>query len=223
MCGRFVLYSSLDDIVRAFDVQQTQLQLRASYNIAPTQSVTVVSRRDGVNTLDEMVWGLIPVWAKERSIGSRMINARAETLAEKLSFKRPLVSQRCLVPADGFYEWHKTEQGKIPMLIHLNTRRPFGFAGLYDTWTSPEGERVRSCTIITVSANDLVRTIHDRMPAILPKELEGAWLDPSSRTAGELLALLQPYPAHEMEAYAVSRMVNSVDNNTPECIRPATG
>lgn len=220
MCGRFVLYSSLDDIVRAFDVQQTQLQLRPSYNIAPTQSVAVVLQQHGANALEEMVWGLIPVWAKERGIGSRMINARAETLAEKPSFKRPLASQRCLVPADGFYEWRKTEQGKVPMLISLNSRRPFGFAGLYDTWTSPEGERVRSCTIITTGANDLVRAIHDRMPVILPKELEAAWLDPTSQTVGELLALLQPYPAHEMEAHAVPRSVNSVENNTPELIYP---
>ena len=238
MCGRFVLYSSLDDIVRAFDIQppctprkafwtvangalpQAPAQLRSSYNIAPTQPVAVVLQRDGANLLEEMVWGLIPFWAKARDIGSRMINARAETLAEKPSFRRPLAGQRCLVAADGFYEWRRTEQGKMPMFIGLKSRHPFGFAGLYDAWPSPEGETIRSCTIITTGANDLVRTIHDRMPVILPRECEADWLSPGVRSNADLLALLRPYPAHEMEAYAVSRLVNSPGNNTPECIRP---
>jgi len=224
MCGRFVLYSSLDDIVKAFDVQhvaaQAQSQLRPSYNVAPTQTVAVVLRPDGGNVLEEMVWGLIPFWAKERAIGSRMINARAETLAEKPSFKRPLATQRCLVVADGFYEWRKTEEGKVPMYIRMKSGQPFGFAGLYDTWTSPEGETVRSCTIVTTDANALVRPIHDRMPVILPKLAEAAWLDPAARPVGDLLALLRPYPAAELEAYAVSRLVHTPDHNAPELILP---
>jgi putative SOS response-associated peptidase YedK len=214
----------LDDIVKAFDVQhvaaQAQSQLRPSYNVAPTQTVAVVLRPDGGNVLEEMVWGLIPFWAKERAIGSRMINARAETLAEKPSFKRPLATQRCLVVADGFYEWRKTEEGKVPMYIRMKSGQPFGFAGLYDTWTSPEGETVRSCTIVTTDANALVRPIHDRMPVILPKLAEAAWLDFAARPVGDLLALLRPYPAAELEAYAVSRLVNSPDHNAPELILP---
>ena len=122
--------------------------------------------------------------------------------------------------ADGFYEWRKTDEGKVPMYIRMKSGRPFGFAGLYDTWTSPEGETVRSCTIVTTDANDLVRPIHDRMPVILPKLVEAAWLDPAARPGRDLLALLRPYPAAEMEAYGVSRLVNSPDHNAPESILP---
>ncbi len=220
MCGRFVLYSSLDEIAKAFDIQQVQGTLRTSYNIAPTQPVAVVLERDGINVLEQMVWGLIPPWARERGIGARMINARAETLSQKPSFRRPLASQRCLVVADGFFEWRKTEQGKIPMFIRLKLAQPFGFAGLYDTWTSPEGETVRSCTIVTTEANDLVRPIHDRMPVILPRNYRATWLSPTTGHSRQLLSLLQPYPAHDMETYPVPRSINSPDNDGPECIRP---
>lgn len=220
MCGRFVLFSSLDEIVRAFDIAAPPAQVRTGYNIAPTQRVAVVRSQDGANLLEDMVWGLIPAWAKDRSIGARMINARAETLHEKPSFKRPLASQRCLVVADGFYEWRKVDGAKVPMFIRLTSRRPFGFAGLYDTWTSPSGEAVRSCTIITTAANDLVRPIHDRMPVILPRAVEADWLATEARPVGDLLQLLKPYPDQEMEAYPVARLVNSSQNDGPECIRP---
>jgi putative SOS response-associated peptidase YedK len=210
----------LDEIVRAFDIATPPEEVRTSYNIAPTQTVAVVRLRDGVNRLEDMVWGLIPTWAKERSIGARMINARAETLHEKPSFKRPLVSQRCLVVADGFYEWRKVDGTKVPMFIHLTSRRPFGFAGLYDTWTAPDGEAIRSCTIITTAANDLVRPIHDRMPVILPRSAEAEWLAGGGRPVSELLSLLRPYPDQEMAAYPVSRLVNSPQSNGPECIWP---
>jgi putative SOS response-associated peptidase YedK len=221
MCGRFVLYSSLEEIVRAFDVVRAPAEVHASYNVTPTQSVAVVRQVEGVNVLEEMVWGLIPVWARDRSIGARMINARAETLAEKPSFRRPLATQRCLVVADGFYEWRQVDGGKVPMFIAVKSRRPFGFAGLYDSWTSSEGESVRSCTIVTTSPNELMVPIHNRMPVILPRDVEVDWLRPGAGSTTELLSLLQPYPAHDMEAYAVSRLVNSPHNNGPECIRPA--
>jgi putative SOS response-associated peptidase YedK len=219
MCGRFVLFSSLEEIREAFAVQQVRYQLEPSYNVAPTQSVAVVVQREGVNTLERMRWGLIPAWAKDPAIGSRMINARAETVGEKPSFKRPLKDRRCLVVANGFYEWQKTGQAKIPMFIRLKSGQPFGFAGLYDVWTSPEGEAVASCTIITTSANDLMQPIHDRMPVILPRSQESTWLNPAIQSAADVLPLLVPYSAAEMEAYAVSRLVNSPENNSPDLIR----
>jgi putative SOS response-associated peptidase YedK len=219
MCGRFVVFSSLEEIREAFAVQQVRYQVEPSYNVAPTQSVAVVVQREGVNTLEKMRWGLIPAWAKDPAIGSRMINARAETVGEKPSFKRPLKDRRCLVVADGFYEWQKTGQAKIPMFIRLKSGQPFGFAGLYDVWTSPEGEAVASCTIITTSANDLMQPIHDRMPVILPKSQESTWLNPAIQRAADVLPLLVPYSAADMEAYAVSRMVNSPENNSPDLIR----
>ena len=220
MCGRFVLFSSLEEIREAFAVQQVRYQVEPSYNVAPTQSVAVVVQREGVNTLEKMRWGLIPAWAKDPAIGSRMINARAETVGEKPSFKRPLKDRRCLVVANGFYEWQKTGQAKIPMFIRLKSGQPFGFAGLYDVWTSPEGESVVSCTIITTSANDLMQPIHDRMPVILPKPQEATWLNPAIQRADDVLPLLVPYSAADMEAYPVSRLVNSPENNSPDLVRP---
>ena len=156
MCGRFALYRSLEEIKEAFSIQQVNLELEPSYNVAPTQDVAVVVQREEGNTLEKMRWGLIPFWAKDPSIGSRMINARSETVHEKNSFKRPLKSQRCLIIADGFFEWQKTWQSKVPMFIQLKSKRPFGFAGLYDVWKSPEGEAITSCTIITTDANDFI-------------------------------------------------------------------
>ena len=220
MCGRFVLFSSPEEIREAFAVQQVRYQVEPSYNVAPTQSVAVVVQREGVNTLEKMRWGLIPAWAKDPAIGSRMINARAETVGEKPSFKRPLKDRRCLVVANGFYEWQKTGQAKIPMFIRLKSGQPFGLAGLYDVWTSPDGEAVTSCTIITTSANDLMQPIHDRMPVILPKPQESTWLNPAIQHAADVLPLLVPYSAAEMEAYPVSRLVNSPGNNSPDLIRP---
>ncbi len=219
MCGRFVLFSSLEEIREAFAVQQVRYKVESSYNVAPTQTVAVVVQRDGVNTLEKMRWGLIPAWAKDPAIGSRMINARAETVGEKPSFKRPLKDRRCLVVANGFYEWQKTGQAKIPMFIRLKSGQPFGFAGLYDVWTSPEGEAVASCTIITTSANDLMQPIHDRMPVILPRSQQSTWLDPAIQHAADVLPLLVPYSAADMEAYPVSRSVNSPENNSPDLIR----
>ena len=220
MCGRFVLFSSLEEIREAFAVRQVRYQVEPSYNVAPTQTVAVVVQREGVNTLEKMRWGLIPAWAKDPAIGSRMINARAETVGEKPSFKRPLKDRRCLVVANGFYEWQKTGQAKIPMFIRLKSGQPFGFAGLYDVWTSPEGEAVASCTIITTSANDLMQPIHDRMPVILPKSQASTWLNPAIQSAADVLPLLIPYSAADMEAYPVSRLVNSPENNSPDLVRP---
>jgi len=223
MCGRFALYSSLDEIKEVFSIQQVDFQPQVSYNIAPTQPVAVVVRHNGDNHLQKMIWGLIPSWAKDASMGARMINARAETLHTKPSFRRPLLRQRCLIVADGFFEWQKSEKDRTPMFVHLKSRRPFGMAGLYDTWQAPDGERITSCTIITTQANELVRPIHDRMPVIMPASHYAQWLDPSPQPVPRLLELLKPYPADEMSAYAVSRLVNSPGNNVEECVRPVAG
>jgi len=185
---------------------------------------TVVNENDGSRVLRLMRWGLIPSWAKDPSIGSRMINARSETVAEKPSYRNALKRRRCLIVADGFYEWQKQPGGgKVPMFISLADRQPFGFAGLYETWTEPEsGESLVTCTIITGPPNDLVKSIHDRMPIILPPEAYDLWLEPREMNTGLLTELLKPYPAEQMAAYPVSTRVNTPANDDPSLIERAS-
>ncbi len=221
MCGRFIVDSDEREIMRTFQIKLTEATVQPSYNVAPTQSVLAVVQRDGRRVLQAMRWGLIPVWAKDMAIGSKMINARAETIAEKPSFKRLLKSRRCLIVADGFYEWRKDGAGKVPMFISVQSKHPFGFAGLYDIWVAPDGQAITSCTIITTGANDMMRSIHQRMPVILPKGAYRERLDPSNQNLEKLAKLLVPYSADKMQAYAVSPLVNSVGHNAPENIRPA--
>jgi putative SOS response-associated peptidase YedK len=168
-----------------------------------------------------MRWGLIPSWASDPTIGSRLIKARAEILTHKAAFYNAFRNRRCLVIADGFYEWQKQNGTKIPLLIQLKSKHPFGFAGLYESWTSPLGESVSTCTIITTEPNDIVRPIHDRMPVILPQDVEDFWLDSAIEDNRRLLELLLPYSADEMEAYPVSSLVNSVKTDSIACIEPA--
>ena len=220
MCGRFTLHTSLKKIEETFKVEPSDVTLPPSYNIAPTQDVLTVVQRDGLNILMAMRWGLIPFWSKDPKIGNRMINARADRVTESSAFKRPLKSQRCLVVADGFYEWRKLDGKKVPMYIHLKSNEPFGFAGLYDTWRASDGEPVTSCTIITTDANELVAPIHERMPVIIPKRQYQSWLDPELQDVVKLVSLLSPLPARQMQAYEVSRLVNAPANNAPECIAP---
>lgn len=215
-----MLFSDPDRIQLAFDLQDVSVKVAPSYNIAPTHAVLTVVQRAGSKKLELMQWGLIPSWAKDASIGSKMINARAETVAEKPSFKQSLIKRRCIIVADGFYEWRAEGKNKTPMFIHLKSQAPFGMAGLYDTWKSPEGKMVTTCTIITTSANEMMKSIHDRMPVVLSKEAQRVWLDANIQDAGELTGLLKPYPTDEMQAYAVSPMVNSPRNNSRECIEP---
>ncbi|HEX9029364.1 MAG TPA: SOS response-associated peptidase, partial [Anaerolineales bacterium] len=173
--------------------------------------------------LDYFVWGLIPSWAKDPSIGSRLINARADTLAEKPSFRSAYRRRRCLIPATGFYEW-KANPGsktKTPMYITLASGKPFAFAGLWENWHSPDGSQVLSCTIITTEPNELMAGIHNRMPVILPEEAYAVWLDANDRGPDELNPLLKPFPAEQMAAYPVSRQVNSPQVDSPELILPA--
>ncbi len=190
----------------------------ATFNIAPTQSVVVLGD-DGKRYLTQMRWGLIPSWAKDAAIGNRMINARAETLMVKPAFRVALRKRRCLVVADSFYEWKKEGPQKQPVRIVLKSREPFGFAGLWETWKPPEGEEVKSCTIITTAANELLQAVHERMPVILPRAKEDMWLDPDADLT-RVLELLKPYRSEEMEFYPVSRAVNSPAHNAPDCIVP---
>jgi putative SOS response-associated peptidase YedK len=178
------------------------------YNVAPSQIMPVVVT-EGERKIEAMRWGLIPHWAKEASIGYKMINARSETVAKLPSFKKSLALKRCLVPASGFYEWQQTREGKTPFYIHLKDQQVFSFAGLYDAWKSPEGKEVKSYTIITTTPNIVLAPIHNRMPVILKRVREDIWLNPDVTEPEKLLPLLSPYPAGEMEAYPVSKAVNS--------------
>ena len=220
MCGRFVRKLYAETIADEFDVDEVEVELAPSYNVAPSQQVAVVMF-DEKKRLVSMKWGLIPAWSDDPSIGNRLINARAETLADKPSFREAFIRQRCLVIADGFYEWQKRGRTRQPYFIHLKAGRPFGFAGLYDLWTTPEGELIRSCTIITTEPNEVMKPLHDRMPVILAKQFEDAWLDPYNPDHASLAQMLRPYSAEEMDVYTVSPLVNSPANDSPECMAPA--
>jgi putative SOS response-associated peptidase YedK len=221
MCGRFTLTVDPAQLQEAFPWIDVPEEISPRFNIAPTQPVAVVAN-NGENRLEFFTWGLIPSWAKDPSIGSRMINARAETLAEKPAFRSAFRRRRCLVLADGFYEW-KQEPGskvKTPLYIRKIGHTPFAFAGLWEAWNSPDGSNILSCTIITTGPNQLLSDIHNRMPVILPTEAYSDWLDPSERRPEDLKDLLRPYPDGELEAYPVSRVVNSPSNEIPDCIKP---
>ena len=222
MCGRFTLTADPGDLQKAFPGLTIQVPLRPRYNIAPTQPVAVIANTAD-SKLDFFNWGLIPSWAKDPEIGSRLINARSETLAEKPSFRSAFRRRRCLVLADGFYEWKAVPElkSKIPMFIHLKSKRVFAFAGLWEIWSSSDGSEICSCTIITTQPNDLIQSIHNRMPVILPPTAYKDWLDTAERTPDSLAKWLSPFPSEEMEAYPVSRLVNSPQNDVPECIQPA--
>ena len=219
MCGRYSLIADIGELQERFDFDGSELTHVPRYNIAPTQmalSVTNGNRRRG----SYMRWGLIPSWAKSASVGNRMINARAETLAERSGFRTALQRRRCLVLADGFYEWQGKGSSRRPMRIVMASGEPFAYAGLWDGWRDPKGEVVRSCAIITTSANELLSPIHDRMPVILPRELESLWLDHDIQDYAALAGILTPYITDEMEAYEVSSLVNSPANDGPEMVVP---
>ncbi len=218
MCGRFVLTANPEAIQQQFDLTSAP-DVPPRYNIAPTQPVAVISN-DNPRELTFYKWGLIPSWAKEASIGSRMINARADSVAEKPSFRSAFKRRRCILPSDGFYEWQERDGKKTPLFIHLEDQAVFGLAGLWEVWRSPEGETVRSCTIITTDANEFMKPIHNRMPVILHKEDYGLWLSPDEEPVDVLQGLLKPYDSSLMRAYEVSKMVNRPGNDVPECIAP---
>lgn len=218
MCGRYSLIADLGELARRFEFDGDWLAFESTYNVAPTHNVLTVvggdTRRAGY-----MRWGLIPRWAKDAKIGSRMINARAETVAEKPSFRDSLKRRRCLVLADGFYEWQRDDKAKRPMRVVMRSGEPFAFAGIWSVWKDPEGNRVATCAIITTTASDLLMPIHDRMPVVLPRELEKFWLDPAIEDPAAITNVLTPAPNDAMKAYEVSTLVNSVANNRPEVTR----
>lgn len=221
MCGRFTLTIDPAEMQEAFPEFTFPAQVAPHFNIAPTQPVLVLPN-NATNKADFFVWGLIPSWAKDQTIGSRLINARAETLSEKPSFRSAYKYHRCLIFADGFFEWQSRpgSNTKLPYLIHLKSGKPFTFAGLWEQWQSPDGSEVLSATIITTTPNAILAPIHNRMPVILPGNAFVQWLDPLPRSPAELNGLLVPYPAEEMEAFPISTLVNSPANDGPEVLVP---
>jgi len=211
MCGRYEL-QEIEGLGARFRATSVRLDLSPRYNVAPGQVMPVVVNKAGENSLEMMKWGLVPSWAKDARIGNKMINARAETILEKPSFRKPLQSKRCLVPVSGFYEWHDTGQGKIPYHIYLKDEPVFALAGLYDTWLDPDGQELDTYTIVTTSANSFMERLHNRMPVILPQDREDMWLDPATPLSG-LVSLMSPFAPQKMVAAPASQRVNSVRND----------
>jgi putative SOS response-associated peptidase YedK len=228
MCGRFVSSSPPDELAKYFEVEQvSERVLDPSFNVAPTNDVYVVVESGGVRRLDTFHWGLIPFWAKDDKPGLRMINARAEGLADKNAYKRAFKKRRCIIPADGFYEWKKVpgRKAKQPIFITRTDGEPIAFAGLWELWRPPEHRDdddyiVRSCTIITGEPNDKVAEIHDRMPVMLPPSAWAEWLDPTNDDIETLGKLLVPAPAELLDLRAVSTAVNNVRETGPDLIEP---
>jgi putative SOS response-associated peptidase YedK len=235
MCGRFASTTPPDQLAKYFGAELVEQlieadEVRANYNVAPTQGVYTVFEDGGTRRLDTFHWGLVPFWAKDPKVGNRMINARAETIAEKNSYKRPFAKRRCIIPADGFYEWKKLEgqKKKQPMYMSRVDGEPFAFAGLWEVWkdrnhTDADGEPLEllSCTIITGDPNDKVAEVHDRMPVMLPPDAWDTWLDRDNHDTDALQGLLVPAPSQLIRVHPVSTDVNNVRNNGPELIMEA--
>jgi putative SOS response-associated peptidase YedK len=220
MCGRFTLTADMNTLQSTFPWMEMSVSLNPRFNIAPTQPISVIIN-NGKNQLNQYIWGLIPSWAKDPSIGNRMINARAETLTEKPSFRTAFIKRRCLILADGFFEWKKeTGKSKTPYYFFHHDRKPFAFAGLWDTWHPDPENEVRSCTIITTEPNELISPIHNRMPVILPSLYYTSWLDPAFQNPTQLSSMLKPYPAELISSQPVSSLVNNPNMDIPECILP---
>lgn len=219
MCGRFTLAVPAEQVAEQFRLAEVP-ELEARYNIAPTQQVAAVRAADDGRELVLLRWGLVPSWAKDPSAGAKMINARSETVAERPAFRSAFKDRRCLIPADGFYEWQKREDGKQPFHIRMADGTPFGLAGLWEHWKTPEGGWLYTCTILTTAANELMQPLHDRMPVIISAEQYALWLDLGMHDRGPLEELLRPYPAELMVALPVSKAVNKVANDGPELVTP---
>jgi putative SOS response-associated peptidase YedK len=222
MCGRYRLSRRKEVLAEHFGADFEDLDWEPRYNIAPTQPVPVLRRDDRGPTLHAslMRWGLIPSWATDPAIGARTINARSETAASKPSFREPLRKQRCLIPANGFYEWVRAPKRKQPFCFEVGDGGIFAFAGLWDRWRGPDGQAVETCTILTTTPNALLADVHDRMPVILAPEHHGRWLDPSMQDVASAVGLLKPFDSKLMKRYPVSTRVNLVANDDPECSTP---
>jgi putative SOS response-associated peptidase YedK len=218
MCGRFSIIKKAEEIIQRFSIKAGADEFIPVYNASPGQNLAVISNLES-DKLNYFKWGLIPFWAKEASIGNKMINARVETIAEKPAFRNSLKSKRCLVIADGFYEWKKDNGYKQPFRILMKDESLFAFAGLWDTWKDGEGRGINSFTIITTEANSMMKDIHERMPVILDNDDEMIWLDDQFNT-DKKMSILKPYPSEKMKYYPVSSLVNSPVNNNLEVINP---
>ena len=221
MCGRFSSTFSFREIKVRWNLYG-DLEFASRYNIAPSQQVPVIVKTERGNEAKPMKWGLVPSWAPDPSIGNRMINARAETLLEKPSFRKLVSERRCVIPADGFYEWRREGNQKVPVWIHLKNKEPFAFAGLWDEWREFDtGHVLNTFTIITTDPNSLVKQIHNRMPVIYDREMGQQWLDRNyANSPTNLAAALPPCPSEYMEAWDVSTLVNAPENDSPECVKP---
>ncbi len=219
MCGRYAFFSPAEAVKRIFALDDAP-ELEPRYNIAPTQSVASVrAGEEGARAFAMLHWGLIPKWAKERAIGNRMINARSESLAEKPSFRDAFRKRRCLVLADGWYEWQVTPDGKQPWFIRRKEARPLAFAGLWERWKDPtDGRQLESCTIVTTDATESIKKIHERMPVVLAEADWDRWLDTAFSDTDKLSELLCPFEPKALEAWPVSRQVNAPKNQGPELI-----
>jgi putative SOS response-associated peptidase YedK len=225
MCGRFVQFSSLRTLESYFPIETIGADVAASYNIAPTQQVLAIIQDNGPR-LEKLHWGLVPAWAKGVSGASRLINARAETVAQKPSFRAAFKRRRCLILADGFYEWKGEKGSKQPYFIALPSGRPFAFAGLWEAFKGIDGDddrEYKSCTIITTAASESIQAIHQRMPVILQPEAYNVWLDPRIEAAERLNDVLQHQHVRELLYYRISNLVNRVQNNSAACIEPLAG
>ncbi|MGL5060740.1 MAG: SOS response-associated peptidase [Microcoleus sp.] len=220
MCGRFTLNTSGQILAEFFKLAEIP-DIKPRYNISPSQSIATVtvSPEKMQRQFQFMRWGLIPSWAKDAKIGNQMINARSETVAEKPAFRSAIKHRRCLIIADGFYEWQQQGKTKQPYYFQMADSKPFAFAGLWENWESPEGENIASCTIITTAANETVKPVHDRMPVIIPDSNWEQWLDPAIDKSQQVLPLLKAYDAAAMKASAVSAIVNNPKIESPECIQ----
>ena len=223
MCGRFVGFRSLEELKDIYPIDRAACEVVANYNVAPSQEVLVLVKYAGENWLDRFHWGLVPFWAKDISIGNRMINARSESIAEKPSFRNAFKKRRCLILADGFYEWKGEKGHKQPMFITLPDKKPFAFAGLWESWNNKDTEEAvyKSCTIITTRASESIRDIHHRMPVILKAEVYEHWLEPANQNITELEGILKDDICTEFVSYPVSKQVNSTRNNDPSCVEPS--
>ena len=219
MCGRFVRKTDIREIGKVFKAAEIDSDLGPSFNIAPRQPIAVIMEK-GKRKLVTMQWGLIPHWAKDEAIANKLINARAETIAEKPSFRNAFKKQRCLIIADGFYEWQGMGIQKKPFYIFMKDEKPFAMAGLYENWTNPEGKAVTSCTIVTTEANEFMKPMHHRMPVIIRPSDYDLWLNPMEIDIPKLQKVLVPFDSETMKAYEVSVLANSVANNSEDCIKP---
>jgi putative SOS response-associated peptidase YedK len=221
MCGRFAQRSDPKRLAKEFKVAEVP-NVEARYNLAPTQDILAVRESPDGREMTFLKWELIPSWSKDTSIGSRLINARSETAEEKPSFRQAFKQRRCIIPADGFYEWQRTNGKKQPFFFRMRDESPFGFAGLWERWQGMGGEAINSCTILTTEANEILRPVHDRMPVILHSDDNELWLDEDVRKRDLLKELLRPYTAEKMVSYPVSRLINSPLNQGAELVIPYT-